>query len=355
MQPPPRNPPLCVWAEPSQVSLVRELARVASLDIVAAGCWATGQTGAVAAALEAAPAADLRTMLASMQGGTLLIAAAGDFGGRPEDLRAMVQAWQRGVRLFCLDPVPQSVFDLSRLWRPQDDLEDGGGPLSMAQIAGLERAMRLLAMPTRTPAFVDAVETLMAFGTPRSAIVRVHAAAGLLSLASRLVGGFDLLDHLFPGFEHVAWIDACRVQRGHVSLRSSSPPDSLRGADGDLVALVRFPDGRGATVHLSDSAPSCGFRVELLSSQGLLTIDDAGHEWLAPDGSVRSRARAEPEPVGVRLGLEIARLLRGAGPDTGPVPLDRSLVAAQTALLSAHTGHAESPSTMIEMARRVEP
>ncbi len=346
---------MCVWAEPSQIALVREVARVASLDVVAAGCWATGQTGAVAGALEAAPAPDLRAMLASMQGGVLLIAAAGDFGGRPEDLRAMVQAWQRGVRLLCLDPVPQSVFDLSRLWRPQDDLESEGGPLSMAQIGGLERAMRLLAMPSRTQAFVDAVETLAAFGTPRSAMVRVHAAAGLLSLSSRLIGGFDLLDHLFPGFEHVAWIDACRVPRGHVSLRASSPPDSLRGVDGDLAALVRFPDGRGATVHLSDSAPSCGFCVELLSSQGLFRIDDDGHEWLAPDGSMRSRDRAEPQSLGVRIGLEMARQLRHGGPDTGPVPLDRSLAAAQTALLSAHTGHPESPSTMIEMARRVEP
>ncbi len=346
---------MCVWAEPSQVALVREIADAASLDPVAAGCWANGQTGAVAGALDAAPATDLRAMLASMQGGALLIASAGDFGSRPEDLRALVQAWQRGVRLFCLDPIPQSVFDLARLWRPQDDLDLDGGPLSMARIAGLERAMRLLAMPTRTPAFVESVETLLAFGTPRSAVVRVHASPGRLSLASRLVGGFDLLDHLFPGFEHVAWIDACRVQRGHSTGRASAPPDSLRAIDGDLAAIVRFPDGRAATMHLSDSAPTDAFSVELLSSQGLFRIDDSGHEWLAPDGTVRSAARAQPPSVGVRIGLEIARLLRAAGPDTGPVPLDRSLVAAQTALLSAHTGHPESPSTMIEMARRVEP
>ena len=345
---------MCAWAEPSQVALVREIAQAASLDVVAAGCWANGQTGAVAGALNAAPAPDLRAMLASMQGGTLLIASAGDFGSRPEDLRALVQAWQRGVRLFCLDPVPQSAFDLARLWRPQDDLELEGGLLSMAQIAGLERALRLLAMPTRTAAFVESVESLLAFGTPRSAAVRVHAATGQLSLASRLVGGFDLLDHLFPGFEHVAWIDACRVQRGHSPGRASMPPDSLRGVDGDLAALVRFPDGRAATLHLTDVAPSCEFSVELLSSQGLFRIDDLGHEWLAPDGTVRSKARAQPQGIGVRIGLEVGRLLRGVGPDTGPIPLDRSLVAAQTALLSAHTGHPESPSTMIEMARRVE-
>lgn len=346
---------MCVWVEPSQIALVRAVAHAASLDIASAGTWATGQTGAVAGALAAAPATDLRAMLASMQGGVLLIASAADFGGRPEDLRALVQAWQRGVRLFCLDPVPQSIFDLSRLWRPQDDLDADGGPLSMAQIAGLERAMRLLAMPTRTAAFVESVETLMAFGTPRSAVVRVHAASGVLSLASRLVAGFDLLDHLFPGFEHVAWIDACRVPRGHASLRPPSPPDSLRGIDGDLAVLVRFPDGRAATMHLSDSAPSSEFSVELHSSQGVFRIDDLGHEWIAPDGSVRSKVRGEAGDIGGRIGLEISRLLRGSGPDTGPIPLDRSLVAAQTAILSAHTGHPESPSTMIEMSRRVEP
>jgi hypothetical protein len=353
---------LSLWAEPSQVALIREAVLRAGLTVTRAGCWSKGQSGAVASQLQASPVDDLRTLLGSVNGGAILIGSSGDFGSRPEDVRALVAARNRGVRVLCLEPLPQSYFDLVRLWRVDRDLEDEEGErIAAAQVLGLERSIRLLAMPTRSKAFAEASETLAAFGAPRSASLRVHARMGELSLASRLIAAFDLLGHVFPGEEHPAWIDAACVQRGHLHARAAAPPESLRHAEGDLVALVRFADGRAASVHVSDWASSSEFSLRLQSAQGVLRLDDRGHSWHAPDGTLRTEAHvAQSREDGAsstaqRLGEELDAAIDPASSDAGPITLDRPLIAAQTALLSAHTGHPESPSAIIEMAKRLDP
>ena len=347
---------ICVWIDPSQTQWVREAAAAAGLSIVGAGSWATGQSTALASALCTTPMDDLRSMVAAADTDAIFIAQAGDFGSRPEDLRAIAAARQRGVRLCSLDPIPQSVFDLTHLWRSEKDLEEEDGQrIPASQLLGIEQVIRPIGLASRARMLAEASEMLAAFGAARTAVVTVHGLMGLHSLASRLVGAFDLLSCVMPGADYPSWIDAARAARGHSPHRAAVPPTSLRGIDGDLCALVRLSDGRSATIHVSDWAASIGFDLRLFSAQGSLALTPSGYCWTAPDGSLRAQVAREPLTAARVLGDELAALFTTAAPDAGPMALERALVVAHTALLSAHTGHPESPSTLLEMARRLEP
>lgn len=347
---------ICVWLDPAQAAWVRAAAAAADLTIVGAGSWAKGQSASVAAALHTSTMDDLRAMVASSETDAVFIADAGDFGSRPEDLRAIAAARQRGIRLGSLDPIPQSVFDLTHLWRSESDLEDEDGQrLAASQLVGIEQVIRPIGLASRSPVLADASEALAAFGTVRTAVLTVHGLMGQFSLASRLVGAFDLLSSVMPGADYPSWIDAARANRGHVQNRPATPPESLRGIDGDLCALVRLSDGRSATIHVSDWAASVGFDLRLYSPQGAFQIDPSGYCWTAPDGSNRARVKNDAIDPAFGLGAQLRAWLTTTQPDSGPMVLERALTAAHTALLSAHTGHPESPSTLLEMARRLEP
>ena len=268
---------ICVWIDPSQTQWVRDAAAAAGLSIVGAGCWATGQSTALASALCTTPMDDLRSMVAAADTDAIFIAQTGDFGSRPEDLRAIAAARQRGVRLCSLDPIPQSVFDLTHLWRSEKDLEEEDGQrIPASQLLGIEQVIRPIGFASRARILAEASEMLAAFGAARTAVVTVHGLMGLHSLASRLVGAFDLLSCVMPGADYPSWIDAARAARGHSPHRAAVPPTSLRGIDGDLCALVRLSDGRSATIHVSDWAASIGFDLRLFSAQGSPRADTAG-------------------------------------------------------------------------------
>jgi hypothetical protein len=177
---------------------------------------------------------------------------------------------------------------------------------------------------------------------------------GLVSLGSRLVAAFDLLLAIFPGFEHPSWIDASRSVPGSTSAaaRASTLPESLRGVDGDVVALVRFADARASTIHASDRAGNYEFDLHLLSSQGEFRINDRGFVWNAPDGTLRASHDAGKLSMAELLGAELRSCLQLE--TSTPAIIDRALASAQTALLSAKTGQPESPATVLEMARRLD-
>ena len=75
----PSSSTIAVWIDPAQSALIREVTDAAGARIVAAGTFARGQAGAVAAGFNAASADDLRSLISTSTADAVHIAAAGDF------------------------------------------------------------------------------------------------------------------------------------------------------------------------------------------------------------------------------------------------------------------------------------
>jgi len=217
---------------------------------------------------------------------------------------------------------------------------------------GIEHAILVLGLPRRSKVMREATETLAAFGAPRSVGVRVWGVLGVVPLGAKLVGAIDLVLSVFSG-EEPAWVDAVYLPRGARTVASAGAGtvgrredgDSLRGLSGDLSALVRMSDGRGAVMQVSDQGAGDGFELTMLSAQGRLVMTEQGFSWRAPDGSLRDEHRSpgtcDVYADGFQFGAK----------DEGPLALERVLTAAQTAILSARTGQPESPATIVAMGK----
>ncbi len=334
-----------VWLHPDQIDLVREVAAVAGLQIVAAGSSSRGQSGAMGAALGVDVVDDLRSVLAEQAVSLIWIAAPGDFGvGHPEgDASAILNAKARGTKIASIEPIPARALDLTAApW------------LSEGSVVGAAEGLRLLPLLRFSRPFREAADVMANFGVIRSVSVELWGRPFHASLGSHLFSALDLVQSLL-GEPEV--IDTAIVSPAQSRGVHALPGETLRELSGDLSATLRFADGRAASIAASDHAGRWNRGLTLVGDAGRLRLYDDGFEWIDAQGQKADETRFRRPARGVTTGDHavaaiadaIKRLLDPSIPDVGPADLGRVLPIAQAALLSARTGQPESPTTIRRM------
>lgn len=332
---------MIAWLLPEQAEFVAAAAERAGVRVVAAGCPREGHTATVASALGVPPADDLRAVLANADADLVLLAApvdAASLGGG--DLRPVVAAAARGLKIATLDPMPASALELA-----------GAGWLTPINGLPPVDAIRFVPLGRLSRAMAGAAGVVETFGSVHAALLRSWCRSEEGTLGARLYSALDLVLSLMgePETIEAAFVSPMLGRKVYML-----PGETLRDLRGTITANLRFSDGRAAALALSDRGGAWEQVVTLLGPGGRLSIGDDGFEWIGADGKVvdesrpAARARRATGADGVAEGLRA--MLEGGAPASAPTDAMGVLCLAQAALLSARTGQGESPATIRRMA-----
>lgn len=402
----PTRHPAIIWAEPAQAGWLAAVVERAGLEVAGVGSPEPGRAGELVQSLglgvgRARVWDDLRAALATGEAALVLLAAPGDFAGGQrqgamdaEDAGALAACRARGVRIATIEPMPASVLQLGASSQaPAGETAERAEVVAASAGAGVVlgpgapvlldepeprvrgRAFdagggwaRVVPLLRHGRAMRDAADLFEHLGPVRSAVFEGWGGAGQGSLGARLFDAMDTLVWLMGAPEQVdaAYIWPVRTRPVH-----ATTGETLRGLQGDLTANLRFADGRAASVALSDCAGRWGRSVTLIGEGGRLRVfDDAGtgggggggggFVWFSADGQtvdasrpVRRRRGQEERPDEAfveAVAEQVSRLLDPRVPPPSPTDYAAVLAAAGAALLSARTGEAESPRTILRMA-----
>ncbi|MBC7773521.1 MAG: hypothetical protein H7210_13580 [Pyrinomonadaceae bacterium] len=387
-----------VWLDPSQLPFVQAVAARARIRIVAAGSPARARSQELAEALAATCVDDLRNTLISLSpaGG------AGGPGAPPKDmpqssadqcdliwlasverstalepaiLDAVRACQDRGITIVTSEPIPAAVLELGS----SDDQSGVLGPMTDSSTADeLDSAGPSSTWPALIPRFragktmPDLTDSLEEFGSPRTIHFECFGLAVECSLGARLMDAMDTIRSLVGEPEemfalHVPTLGLARAAP------SKSALDSLRDLGGTMSAIMRFSDGRSASVLVSDAGGEWRRSLTLLGDPnhpkgGRLRITDVSMEWIGSDGAVleRTRKRRSIGPISAPPLFTPASTLptssaidvfaealsqNGRRRAKSLPPMNHVGVLAMTGaiLLSARTGQAESPITIRRM------
>lgn len=319
------------WLRADQVSLVRAIAEQAGFEIVVAG---SPDGPGVAQTLNAQSAPDLRSMLASTATPLVLIA---DQSGLGDDatgvLDTVLDAATRGVQVLSLEPIPAAALHLSSpVWRDAPDT--------------VRERISFVPLARRSSAFAGMSELLVQFGEIEAMGIRVLCSRTAGSLGARLFGVSELLVTLLGTPES--------VDAAHVS--DSPTPDTLRGLTGHMTANIRFPGGRCASILVSDASAGWSRSFTLIGPGGVIDASDHRIRWVGADGTVldESRISDDTDPLSLEASLIADSIIASLTPAfrSSPIDMNATLAMAQAALLSARTGHPESPSMILDILSR---
>jgi hypothetical protein len=328
------------WLDPGQVTLIREIIALAELEPKLAGSPVRGHSTMVAEQLAVASNDDLRNLVVSADVDVVLIAAASDLGA--DDVRSLLSARARGVRILSLDPVPASPMELASGWLSSEGDEQR-----------VVDAVRFCPSPRMLRPYREAIEVRESLGQPRGLAVEEWCQPHEGSLGARIYAAMETIFGLMGEPETVSAVyGPGGGQR--------APGDTLRSLAGELSAVLRFADGRWASLDAGNNASRWNNTFTMLSPGGRLKVYDDGFEWLGPDGQkideLRIRAsRRVKGPVSqaaIAISEHVKRASDASVPDDGPTDVATVLTMCHAALLSARTGQIESPATIRRMALR---
>ncbi|QOJ01242.1 MAG: hypothetical protein HRU70_12395 [Phycisphaeraceae bacterium] len=333
---------VAVWVDPARAELARRVLAWLDAPASVAGSPARGQSRAVAAALGAEPADDLRRVLVEGEVDVVWVVDAGEFG-EPGDASSLSAAHARGVKVVTRESIPGSALDAaSSAWGVGGGSVDGPSPAWRPRVSPLIRSGR---------SYREAGEVLSEIGAVRAVCVEALSSAWNGTLGGLLYDAADVVRALLgePESVHAAY------GPGNAPVASPSvAPGSLRGLEGDLFATLRYADGRVGSMVLSGRGGGWRRRVTVLGERGRVTVSGAGFERHTPEGeradSTRYRGPKDAWGEAVReVGESLARASGSAGLGDSPGGALGALTICQTALLSAKTGQAESPATIRRM------
>lgn len=329
---------LC-WLRADQLDLVRAVAEQANLHIIAAGTDDRGRSAAVAAELnpDARAETDLRAAISSTEAALVLLADPGDFGDQAADASAVLAARSRGVHVCSLEAIPPGVSSLA--------VGEWSQPV---EGVALHAQVINAASPESNQVIREALHVMESFADMTALSVSVTAAPEAGSLGARLFAAMDLLFR-FAGQAEL--VSASIVQPR--SMRSTRS-ERLAHTHGTLTASVRFADHRAATILASNQNGPWHHGITVLGGGGRLRVWDDGFVWTDQSGRIVDEQRntdhsaAPPAaPAPMHLAARIRRAIESPAPRTHNATV---LAMAETALLSARTGNAESPSTLLRIA-----
>ena len=190
---------------------------------------------------------------------------------------------------------------------------------------------RFVPLLRRTPGYLEARDALEDIGTARGVWIESSAAAGQVSLWALLFDAMDVVVTLCgdPDLIHAALGGPRPVITEDVAL--------LRG---HLAAALRFPDGRCASIAVSDAACAWSRRATVLGDQGTLVVTDL-------DSAVQTHAAAGAEASAGAEPSAGADTTSGAATSTTPLGATHgtadpaALVAAQIIRLAEGVDHAD--------------
>lgn len=314
--------------------LQRVLGR-ANIDLIGAGCPDPARTGQVASALCCPPCDDLRQALTSAQADLLLLGDPGAFGehARDPDLEALRAAHARNLCVVTLEPIPAAAGEIA------------GTAFAEAMHQGVLGDLACFAPLTRNTALISELYSVLeTFAPIRSCAITVGAPRELGSLGARLFDAMDLVRALMgvPNIIEAAYISPSAGRGLH-----PLPGQSLRDLSGEITMNLRFPDGRCASVLLSDQMAATRLSMTLISAEGHIALTRSGFQWYNRAGElIDSHTRPETEGVDVTeavLQAQLIDLCSGVGPKRSPVDYPSVLSMTHSTLLSTRTGQGESP------------
>lgn len=319
-----------------QLPLLRAVAEHCGLDIaqLVVAEAAAGASGA-ALAREAFPRAalidDARTALAAVDAPLVILGLTpGEGLGAGLGLTAADAtnaALRAGASVLSLAPLPWALAEAHQWgeWRGR------------VHLSPLLRESGVMA---------QAAEAISLFGPVRAMSFASRGDASQAVLGARLFDAMSLIHALLGTPES---IDASIIPTaGHA--------DTLPMLAGDLTANLRYAGPHAATLALSDRAGRWFRGATLLGGGGCLRIDDSGFEVIAPSGETTDRSAPVPEeprgPIGwavPAIAETIERIFNQQAPASPPLDAEAVLAMCEAAMLSARTGQAESPVTMLRM------
>jgi hypothetical protein len=283
---------------------------------------------------DAEPFSDIRQVVAKGDADVLLIMTAahaepGADVGLGDDLEFLNHCKHHNLRVFSTAPAPSTT----RSDVPHD-------------------AVRTLGLLRNTPIWLRATDALANFGPVQTVSVSSRCARDASSLGARLFDAMTLVHALLGLPESV---DAALVTHPTPSA-GQGPPRTLRRLRGDITANLRFGAHRAGALTLSDRGGRWFRGVTLLGDAGCFRLDEKGFEHLDPDGALVDASEPTDAPGTGESGAHAVAtdLRRALDPHLpAPEPMDvRSVLAmCEAAILSASTGAAEPPSTILQMAR----
>ena len=245
----------------------------------------------------------------------------------------MIDAAERGVHVLSLEPIPAAALHLSSpAWRDAADT--------------VRERISFVPLARRSSAFAGITELLSQFGEIEAIGVRVLCSPAAGSLGARLFGICELLVTLLGTPE--------TIDAAHVS--AAPTPDSLRGLAGHMTANIRFPSGKCASIMASDSSPGWSRAITLIGPRGVIDASDHRVRWMSPEGQILDDAQMTDtkDPVTLEATLIADSIMASLTPGLRgrPIDMNATLAMAQAALLSARTGHPESPSMILDILSR---
>lgn len=320
------------WLRGDQVPLVQAIAEQAGLEIVEA---ASPDGSGVAESLGTNAMPDLRSLLSSTSTGIVLIADQSGIAAENDTsvLESVIDAAERGVHVLSLEPIPAAALHLSSpAWRDAADT--------------VRERISFVPLARRSSAFAGITELLSQFGEIEAIGVRVLCSPAAGSLGARLFGICELLVTLLGTPE--------TIDAAHVS--AATTPDSLRGLAGHMTANIRFPSGKCASIMASDSSPGWSRAITLIGPRGVIDASDHRVRWMSPEGQILDDAQMTDtkDPVTLEATLIADSIMASLTPGLRgrPIDMNATLAMAQAALLSARTGHPESPSMILDILSR---
>jgi hypothetical protein len=312
-------PRLLVWADLSQVPLIRDALAQSGATIAAVGSDTPAAAADVARSLDVPAAGDLRASLHDCEFDLLWLASSVPV---TEDERRLVR--QLGLQCISSEPPPPVH----------------GEPESDAPAA---RAPRLVPLMRNSPGYRAASEAIEQLGRRHCVTISMRSGPGEGTLAARLIDAMDIVD-LLCGMPQT--IDAA------LAGPLQGVPDSMADLRGHMTANMRFLENLCACVAVSDSAGRWFRGINILGEAGSLRITDAGFDLIAPGGEVlESHVEAFISP-GRLIGMEIGRLAEQAGWPQQPLDQSRLLGWCEAARLSCRTAEAEDPQKVLEVLSR---
>lgn len=326
------------WLNPRQVPLIAAIADAAGLELIGAGGPKKGRTTAIAQDLGVEHVDDLRAVLATADADLVLIADPGDFatGDSRDDAAVIHEARQRGLLIATLEPIPPTALDLA-----------AGGWLAGTGRSRPIDAINVCPLARHSGAFQSAAEAIRHFSPCHALAIESWRTPVEGSLGAALFAAADLVLNLMGEPES---IDAAYTDPAG---SSTTPGETLRGLHGVLTANLRFAHGRIGSLIVGDNAARWNHSATLLGEAGRLCIRDDGFEWIEPGGTTHERDShgSTPPTAAHAIAGQLMRILDPATPEPAPTDHAAILALAHAAVLSARTGHPESPATVRQMAR----
>ncbi|MCA9293555.1 MAG: hypothetical protein KDA20_07060 [Phycisphaerales bacterium] len=326
-----------IWYDPGQGYMAREVAELAGLRTIEVGITgeAIDERDEPALFGEARRITDIRSAIATTDAKVVWLTSAGVHGREAsplEDQELLRAAAERGVRVCTLEPAPESAVDLGQrncMWA------------------------RTTPMLVEAPVFAELRECLPEIGPIRAVHVSGRSTTACGSLGARLFDAMATVHALLGAADR---IDASIVSPGATRGVYRPPSTALRAAQGDLSAHLRFSNGKSATVNVTNHAGAWQRGVTVLGDLACARVTDHRVDLVFADGHVEDRHEgavrsAESSDSGVvRIADQLRRAIDPRSPELPPMDAKAILAMCEAAILSARTGEAEHPSTLLLMA-----